>query len=179
MWGPAARRDARPLFFVMKGSVSSRPTTLFKQTRGDGRQGLQGLQGCMPPEGEDLKQVTARVKGDLVGIHPNPGPSEKRYARGWVWWYMWLYVIIWCGRVMCVDLDQSVRSWGKCGVGGGSGERDGEKSLLKDIVTWNVRRMTMREDNRRRLRSVCKRIQRERWEVVLLSELKADENGMV
>ena len=46
-------------------------------------------------------------------------------------------------------------------------------------MTWNVRRMTMRDHNRKRLRSVCERIQWEEWEVVLLSALKADKNGMV
>ena len=38
--------------------------------------------------------------------------------------------------------------------------------------------MTIREHKRRRLRSVCERIQKEGWKVVLLSELKADESGM-
>ena len=33
-----------------------------------------------------------------------------------------------------------------------------EKRLMKDTVTWNMQRMTMREHNRRRLRSVCERI---------------------
>ena len=66
-------------FFVMEGSGSSRPTTFLKQTRGDGR---PGLQGGVPPEGEDLRQVKARVKGELVGIHPNPVPSKRRNACG-------------------------------------------------------------------------------------------------
>ena len=39
--------------------------------------------------------------------------------------------------------------------------------------------MTMREHKRRRLRRECERIQKEGWEVVLLSELKAEESGMV
>ena len=54
-----------------------------------------------------------------------------------------------------------------------------EESLVMDIVTWNVQRMTMTEHNRRRLRSVCDIIQKEGWDLVLLSELKADESGMV
>ena len=64
-------------FFVVEGSGGSRPTTLLKQTIGDGR---PGLKGDVPPKGEDLRQVTARVRRDLIGIHPNPGPSERRHA---------------------------------------------------------------------------------------------------
>ena len=48
-----------------------------------------------------------------------------------------------------------------------------------DIATWNVQRITMTVHIRRRLRSVCERIQNEEWKVVLLSELKADDSGMV
>ena len=167
------------------------------------------------------------MKGELVGIYPNPGPSERRNASLWMWWYVCLYVMIWIGRVMCEDHDQSVRSWvsmeSNVGVevrdevDGMIGERVSglmnrrtngrserrrerrnerrrekrreyergneiermEESLLMDIVTWNVQRMNMKEHNRRRLRRVCERIQKEGWEVVLLSELKVDENGMV
>ena len=180
-------------FFVMTGSGSSRPTTLLKQTQGDGR---LDLQGSVPPEGENLRQWKARLKGDLDGIHPNLGPSERRNVSGWMWWYVRLYVMIWCGRVMCSDRDQSVRSWGNVessvrvelrdGVdkvmrGREGGRMDGrserrrerrnerrterrkeqergqereqreerKESVLRDIVTWNVRRMTMRELNRR------------------------------
>ena len=37
----------------------------------------------------------------------------------------------------------------------------------------------MRETNRRRLRSVAERVRQERWEMVLLTELRADEEGVV
>ena len=47
------------------------------------------------------------------------------------------------------------------------------------VVTWNVRRLSVRETNRRRLRSVAERVRQERWEMVLLTELKADEEGVV
>ena len=47
------------------------------------------------------------------------------------------------------------------------------------VVTWNVRRLSVRETNRRRLRSVAERVRQERWEMVLLTELRADEEGVV
>ena len=47
------------------------------------------------------------------------------------------------------------------------------------VVTWNVRRLSVRETNRRRLRSVAERVRQEVWEMVLLTELRADEEGVV
>ena len=65
--------------------------TLLKQTRGDDR---PGIKGDVPPKGEDLTQVMARVRGDLIEIHPNPGPSERKNASVWMWWYVCVYVMI-------------------------------------------------------------------------------------
>ena len=47
------------------------------------------------------------------------------------------------------------------------------------VVTWNVRRLSVRETNRRRLRRVAERVIREKWEVVLMTEIRADEEGVV
>jgi hypothetical protein len=54
---------------------------------------------------------------------------------------------------------------------------DGDEECV--IVTWNVQRLSMREHNRRRLRRVCERVVKEKWEIVLLTELSADESGVV
>ena len=47
------------------------------------------------------------------------------------------------------------------------------------IITWNVPRLSTREENKRRLRSVCDRVLRYICMVVLLSELLAKESGVV
>ena len=47
------------------------------------------------------------------------------------------------------------------------------------IVTWNLQNVSMREENRRRLRRVCERIEREGWEIVLAQEISAVGNGIV
>lgn len=44
------------------------------------------------------------------------------------------------------------------------------------IVTWNVRRLGVRETYRKRLRRVAERMNKEKWEVVLMTELKAEED---
>ena len=47
------------------------------------------------------------------------------------------------------------------------------------IVTWNVQRMSVGTNNKRKLRSVASFAEREKWDVVLLSEIRADRNGVV
>ena len=65
----------------------------------------------------------------------------------------------------------------RLGVGTGVGIL-GLMALLL-VVTWNVRRLSVRETNRRRLRSLAERVRQEKWEMVLLTELRADEEGVV
>ena len=47
------------------------------------------------------------------------------------------------------------------------------------IVTWNVRRLSPREENMRRSRTNCYMVIRERWELVLLSGLLAVDSVVV
>ena len=49
----------------------------------------------------------------------------------------------------------------------------------RKVVTWNLQNVSMREENRRRLRRVCERIEREGWEIVLVQEISAVGNGVV
>ena len=48
-----------------------------------------------------------------------------------------------------------------------------------EIVTWNVQGMSVRENNRNRMRRVVDRIVREGWEIVCLTELRAEGEGIV
>ena len=106
----------------------------------------------------------------LVGIHPHPGPTRRGFrSRGE-------------GRRRRNEARRERRRRGgrrgeHLGVGTGVGIL-GLMALLL-VVTWNVRRLSVRETNRRRLRSVAERVRQERWEMVLLTELRADEEGVV
>ena len=82
----------------------------------------------------------------LVGIHPHPGPARRGVrSRGE-------------GRRRRNEARRERRR---------RGERLGEGILglmaLLLVVTWNVRRLSVRETNRRRLRSVAERVRQERW----------------
>jgi len=61
-------------------------------------------------------------------------------------------------------------------VNGGVNGRRGRERV---IVTWNVQRLSMREHNRRRLRRVVEKIVMKGWEIVLLSEISADDEGVL
>ena len=47
------------------------------------------------------------------------------------------------------------------------------------IVTWNLQNVSMREENRRRLKRVGERAEREGWEIVLIQEISATGDGIV
>ena len=109
------------------------------------------------------------MKDDLVGIHPHPGPygvNERRNDRRRMRRREWR-------RMKAEQKENEQRN-----------KREAEEAKEKDwkeckLVTWNVQRMTMRENNRNRLRRVCVRAERAQWEVVLLSEVLAEECGVV
>ena len=67
------------------------------------------------------------------------------------------------------------RAGGVGRVNAGRGQRVG----VRKIVTWNVRRLSMREHNRDRLRRILEEIGRQGWEIVLMTEIRADEKGVV
>ena len=110
------------------------------------------------------------VADSLVGIHPHHGPTRRGVrSRGE-------------GRRRRNEARRERRRRGgrrgeRLGVGTGVGILWLMALLL--VVTWNVRRLSVRETNRRRLRSVVERVRRERWEMVLLTELTADKEGVV
>ena len=127
-----------------------------------------GLVGCL---GRGRRKTEGVLVADsLVGIHPHPGSTRRGVrSRGE-------------GRRRRNEARRERRRRGgrrgeRLGVGTGVGIL-GLMALLL-VVTWNVRRLSVRETNRRRLRSVAERVRQERWEMVLLTELRADEEGVV
>ena len=113
-------------------------------------------------EGERQRGVV--VKDSLVGIHPHPGPSRRGVrSRG--------------ERRRERNDRRGVRRKAERVQRDRSVGREGGRETL--ITTWNVRRVSVRENNRRRLRRIAERVIKEKWEVVLLTELKAEEDGVV
>ena len=62
---------------------------------------------------------------------------------------------------------------------GEGGERRRRGSGVKWIATWNVQRLSMRINNRERLRRVVAKIEEEGWEIVMLSEILEERGGVI
>ena len=58
------------------------------------------------------------------------------------------------------------------------GQRRRERGF-KWIATWNVQRLSMRLNNRERLRRVVTMIEEEGWEIVCLSEISVERGGVI
>ena len=59
----------------------------------------------------------------------------------------------------------------------GYGEEE-MRNRKRVVVTWNARQLSVRETIRK-FRRVAERVTRKRWEMVLLTELRAEVGGMV
>ena len=64
-------------------------------------------------------------------------------------------------------------------VGGGSVVRGAVMALmLMTVVTWNLQRVSLREQNRGRLRRVAEWVEQRGWEAVLVTELFGEGEGV-
>ena len=108
-----------------------------------------------------LRHVIAYVRDSLVGVETNPGPAgvgTRRGRRG-------------VGIQRRRDRNQRRYDRRKERRRERHGRQRMRKSRLEKehkIVTWNVQKMSLREENRRRLRRVCEKVEKEGWEIVLL-----------
>ena len=120
-----------------------------------------------------LRGTTAFIEAGLAtSVHPNPGPNTR-------------------GR-------RSVRETGRAERNAGRYERRRNRRLERarerrrrvinsrggrgmggEVVTWNVQGMSVRGNNRNKMRRVVDRIIREGWEIVCLTEISAEGEGVV
>ena len=158
------------------GAGGSRLSPLLNKITGEGTSGnwaaesgvrfWGGVGGPLALGSQGSRSVGSWVRYRLLTIHPHPGPVrvEGRVGRRE-------------RRRRRRNNFRRVRGERRGGVGGsGVGVTGGE---VRKIVTWNVRRLTMREHNRDRLRRVVGEIVNRGWEIVLMTEVKADERGVV
>ena len=65
-------------------------------------------------------------------------------------------------------------------AGGGSVVRGAVMALmLMTVVTWNLQRVSLREQNRGRLRRVAEWVEQRGWKVVLVTELFEEGEGVI
>ena len=115
--------------------------------------------------GLSLRGTAALIEAKLAtSIHPNPGPGAGRGRRGRGEERR-------RGRRERRYERRRERRRGKGRTNDGMNERV--------IVTWNVQGMSVRENNRERMRRVVGKIVHEGWEIVCLTELRAESEGVV
>ena len=168
--GPQGSSPISPPPTTEGPSPSQGGGALSKKQRGEGPLGSYTSVGLL---GLSLRGAAAFIEARLVtSVHPNPGPSrrgrrstretsrrERNVRRGER------------RRTRRVELARErrrrvVNSRGGRGVGG-------------DVVTWNVQGMSVRGNNRDRMRRIVDRIIREGWEIVCLTEISAEREGLI
>ena len=108
-------------------------------------------------QGAEERRRGVEVRFRLQTIHPNPGPRDKTER----------------GRE-----ERRERRKEKRRVKRESRAVKKEKKWT-DIVTWNVQRMSLGTQNKRKLRSVAEYSNKQEWDVVLLSEVLATGSGTI
>ena len=58
-------------------------------------------------------------------------------------------------------------------------QRRAPQPQLIKVVTWNIQRTSVRHQNRHRLKRFADYITQQKWEIVLISELNADQEGII
>ena len=164
----------------LRGSSSLHPLTVTEgPSPSQGGSALYKEQGGKCPPGKhspvvmlglNLRGTAALIKARLVtSVHPNPGPGVRRGRRGRDEGNR---------RSRRERRNQRRRERARARRAGGvrlGGGKEGER----EIVTWNVQGMSVRENNRNRMRRVVDRVTREGWEVVCMTELRAEGEGVV
>ncbi len=106
-------------------------------------------------EGGDDRARRSRIKIQLRTIHPNPGPGRRNKTDE--------------GRRQRREKRKEKRAAKKA---------NDTKTVKYNIITWNVQRMSLGTLNKRKASSVAEKARREGWDAVLLSEVRADREGV-
>ena len=141
----------------------SRPGHLYKQSIGEGPPGDRfGGQTA----GGGLRRLAAEVRWRLRTVEKNPGPGVRR------------------GRRRVCEARREARRRGRHAGRRERGRRrnaqgKGRGGMVREVVTWNLQRVSLREVNRCRLRRVVAYVEKKGWEMVLLTELSDDGEGVL
>ena len=164
-------RDLGSPPFATEATGSSRPGTLYKQDTGEGPPGDRSAAWKVV---SGLRHRAGIVRDSLVGIELNPGPllggRARRGRRSGI------------GTQSRRDRNFRRNERRRRRRRQQNGRQQLRNRRLEDeklIVTWNVQSVSMREENRRRLRRICEKVEKEGWEIVLLTEVTAAGDGVI
>ena len=174
MAGEGGGVEPRGSHFISPSTITEGPSpsqgggALLKQQNGEGPPWVRISAAIL---GLSLRGTAALIEARLAtSVHPNPGPGVRRGRRGRGEENR-------RGRRERRYERRRDRADARRVRGDVGRERVREGGC--EIVTWNVQGMSVRENNRNRMRRVVHRIAREGWEVACLTELRAEGEGVV
>jgi hypothetical protein len=100
----------------------------------------------------------------LETVHPNPGPVRRGWRTG--------------RKTEEKRRGRRERRYAKRREKR-SGKKKGSDTEELRVATWNLQGVSLRENNRDRLRRACTYIKEQGWEVVLVSEVRAEQDGVI
>ena len=109
------------------------------------------------------RSVDNYIKDSLVTIHPNPGPRDKTKE----------------GKRRRREYRSNKRKEKKNKKQEEKLKQEEEKQKTLKIATWNVQRMSLGTRNKRKAKAVAEFARKEEWDIILLSEVRAESNGTV
>ena len=128
---------------------------LLKQSRGRSPSELPNPQ-------RDRRHVGCAVALQLLTVEKNPGPVRRGWRR-----------------------NKSEEKKERRRMRRAEGRRRKRKTQkpgsrkTTEVVTWNVQGLSLRENNRRRLRRTLAYIERRKWDITLLTEIRAESRGIL
>ena len=101
------------------------------------------------------RQLTNTIRLRLQTIHPNPGPGRNKTEEG-----------------------KQARRERRRAKRQEKRKKTTDKTTKYNIITWNVQRMSLGTMNKAKARKVAEKARKEKWDAVLLSEVRAEREGV-
>ena len=99
------------------------------------------------------------MKKKLETIEPNPGPTRRGI------------------KARKTQQQRKQRMEKKMEKRKGRNENKGKRTIT--VVTWNMQKTAVNENNRRRLINMIKYIEKEKWKIAFATEITAKEKGVI
>ncbi len=112
-------------------------------------------------EDDDIHKKKRReneIKIRLRTIHPNPGPSDKTEE----------------GKRMRRERRKNRRIEKRQ-----ARVNQNKEDQMLNIIAWNAQRVSLRQQNRRKLRAIAEKARKNNWDAVLISEVKSESQGTI
>ena len=112
---------------------------------------------------EDRRARDVFIVFKLITIHPNPGPRDKSEEAL---------------KLRCKNRYKKRQEKRSLRQKQDVKKKEGKKDDILKIVSWNVQRMGLGRFNKRKARAVTTIVNRNGWDIIMLSEVNAENDGV-